>query len=69
MREGFILMPDNGASIVINIAYSAPTKYGVYRANVFRFDVSKIVAIKAKEMINSPQNAPALPYTPGAVTA
>jgi len=44
-----------------NIAYSAPTKYGVYQASVFRFDVSKIVAIKMKEMINSPKNASASP--------
>ena len=64
-----MLIPDRGDSSVMYIAYRAPTKYGVYLANVSRLDTTKIVVIKINEIASSPTNAIALPYTPGAVTA
>src|SRR4029077_11550578 len=69
VRAGFILIPDSGVSNAMYIAYSAPTKYGVYPASFVELVTNRIVVINTKEIVNSPMNAPALPYTPGTVVA
>ncbi len=69
MRAGFILIPENGASSVMQIATRTPANRPVKRAMLKVLDTVNITDIRIKEIINSDRNAIPAPFMPGTVTA
>ena len=68
VRAGFMLIPDRGASTVMNAATSAPANSGVKRLRRCEFEVQRMVPISNIEMANSARKATHKPAGPGVVT-
>jgi hypothetical protein len=68
VRAGFILIPDSGASKVMNMAMRAPAKSGVKRLRRLEFATQSTIDIMRAEMMNSAAKAVPTPLGPGIVT-
>jgi hypothetical protein len=67
VRAGFMLIPDSGASSVMNAATSTPAAMPVSRASRSAFDITRTVSIITNEIAVSAPKAHADPGGPGIV--